>query len=427
MAPTVKLGQPSTEQIQQNPREAALYYQLLERDSVTPKDVEAYSKEFGSGKSFSGSEVSFKELVELLHKPGEKVEGSGNALSYAVKKAGAKLEPMRIPRRSLRDDDVHFAITHCGICHTDYHQVNDEWGGGIFPMVPGHEIVGIVTEVGPKVKSLKPGDRVGVGCFVESCMKCDRCKKQEENYCPKCVLTYNAKDYHGDVTYGGYSTHLVVPEHYALRVPKNLDLAGCAPLLCAGITTYSPLMYYGLNKPGMKLGVIGLGGLGHMAVKFGKALGLEVTVLSTSAHKKEEAIKTLKADHFIVSKDQEQMKAAANSLDGIIDTVAVKHPLADYLNLLKVDGTIVIVGAAAEPLDLPPFAIISKRLKIGGSMIGGIKETQEMLDFCGKHNITCEIEKIPMDYVNTALERLIKNDVHYRFVLDIQGSLINTK
>jgi cinnamyl-alcohol dehydrogenase len=276
------------------------------------------------------------------------------------------------------------------------------------------------------VKKFKLGDWAGVGCFVDGCRSCTQCKKDEGNYCNKSVPTYNGKNWrHNDeIMQGGYSTNFVIAEDYAIRMPKNLDMSAAAPLLCAGITTYSPLMFYGLNKPGMKLGVVGLGGLGHMAVRFGKALGLEVTVISTSENKRKTA-KTLGADHFVVSKDEKAMLEISESLDGILDTVSAQHSISNLLGLIKPDGKLVILGVPPEPLDLHVFSIVGKRRQVAGSMIGGIGETQEMIDFCSKHNILCDVEVISADYLNTAMERLVKNDVYYRFSIDVQGTLLD--
>ncbi|CAH9106186.1 unnamed protein product [Cuscuta europaea] len=278
-----------------------------------------------------------------------------------------------------------------------------------------HEIVGVVTEVGGKVQKFQVGDKVGVGCFVDSCRKCESCASHLENYCPDGVVTYNAA---GTTTHGGYSDIMVADEHFVLRWPENLPMEA-APLLCAGITTYSPLRYFGLDKPGMHIGVVGLGGLGHMAVKFAKAFGCKVTVISTSAGKKQEAIDRLRADSFLISRNPDEMQAAANTLDGIIDTVSAVHPLVPLLSLLKGDGKLVLVGVPEKPLELPALPLIARRKLIAGSAVGGIKETQEMLDFSAENNITPDVEVVPMDYVNTAMERLSNAQVKYRFVLDI--------
>uniref|UniRef100_A0A5B6Z5T1 Putative 10-hydroxygeraniol oxidoreductase n=1 Tax=Davidia involucrata TaxID=16924 RepID=A0A5B6Z5T1_DAVIN len=312
---------------------------------------------------------------------------------------------------------------YCGICHSDLHGIKNEWGFSIYPILPGHEIVGIVTEVGSKVQKFKVGDKVGVGCMVGSCNSCNDCANNLENYCPKVLLTYNTIYYDGTVTYGGYSNIMVANEHFVVRWPDNLPLDSGAPLLCAGITTYSPLRYYGLDKPGMHVGVVGLGGLGHVGVKFAKAFGVKVTVISTSPNKKKEAIEHLGADSFLVSRDPDQMQAAAGTLDGIIDTVSAAHPLLPLLGLIKAHGKLVLVGAPEKPLELPVMPLLMGRKIVGGSGIGGMKETQEMLDFAAKHNITADVEVIPVDYMNTAMERLAKADVRYRFVLDIANTL----
>jgi len=311
---------------------------------------------------------------------------------------------------------------YCGICHSDLHMVKNEWGMTQYPVVPGHEIVGIVTEVGSKVEKFKVGDKVGVGCIVGSCRSCDNCNNDLENYCPGNILTYAGKYIDGTVTYGGYSDIMVADEHFVLRWPENLPLDSGAPLLCAGITTYSPLKYYGLDKPGMSIGVVGLGGLGHVAVKMAKAFGAKVTVISTSLKKKQEAIEQLGVDSFLVSTDQEQMQAAMNTLDGIIDTVSAVHPILPLLLLLKAHGKLVMVGAT-KALELPVFPLLMGRKLVGGSAIGGLKETQEMLDFAAEKGITADVEVIPFDYVNTAVDRLLKSDVKYRFVIDVANTL----
>nr|GMC56833.1 8-hydroxygeraniol dehydrogenase-like [Ipomoea batatas] len=337
------------------------------------------------------------------------------ACGWAARDTSGVLSPFKFSRRETGENDVQFKVLYCGVCHSDLHQLKNEWGNTTYPIVPGHEIVGVVTEVGTKVEKFKVGDKVGVGCLVGSCGKCENCASDLENYCHGCVTTYNA---YGTVTYGGYSDIMVADEHFVVRWPENLPMEA-APLLCAGITTYSPLRYFGLDKPGMHIGVVGLGGLGHMAVKFAKAFGTKVTVISTSASKKEEAIQRLGADSFLISRDPEQMQAAMNTLDGIIDTVSANHAVVPLLGLLKTNGKLVMVGIPEKPLDLPVFPLIMGRKLVAGSGIGGLKETQEMLDFSSKHNITPDVEIIPMDYVNTALERLAKADVKYRFVIDV--------
>ncbi|CAN4114805.1 unnamed protein product [Withania somnifera] len=346
------------------------------------------------------------------------------ASGWAARDTSGVLSPFNFSRRATGEKDVQFKILYCGICHTDLHFLKNEWGVTRYPVVPGHEIVGLVTEVGNKVEKFKIGDKVGVGCLVGSCQKCDNCSNNLENYCPAQIMTYGYPYYDGTMTYGGYSDLMVVDEHFAVRWPENLPMEA-APLLCAGITTYSPLKYFGLDKPGMNIGVVGLGGLGHMAVKFAKAFGANVTVISTSPGKKEEALQQLGADKFLLSNHPEQIQGAINTLDGIIDTVSAVHPLLPLLGMLKSHGKLVMVGAIAQPLEMPVFPLIMGRKSIAGSCIGGMKETQEMLDFAAKHNITPDVEVVAMDYVNTALERLMKSDVKYRFVLDI-GKKMNS-
>jgi cinnamyl-alcohol dehydrogenase len=346
------------------------------------------------------------------------------AYGYAARDTSGTFSPLTFSRRATGDKDVRFKVLYCAICHSDLHFAKDDWGLTTYPVVPGHEIVGVVTEVGSKVEKFKVGDKVGVGCLVASCGSCQSCADDLENYCPKRILTYGFIPYYdGTRTYGGYSDHMVAEEHFVLRWPENLPLDSGAPLLCAGITAYSSLRYFGLDKPGVKVGVVGLGGIGHVAVKLAKAFGAEVTVFSTTAAKKQEAIEGLKADHFIVSKDAEQMQSAASSLDGIIDTVSATHPIAPLLSVLKPHGKLVLVGAPEKPLEIAAFSLIMGRKIVAGSAIGGLKETQEMLDFAAKHGITADIELIPIDYVNTAMERILKTDVRYRFVIDVANSL----
>ncbi|KAF5769301.1 putative oxidoreductase [Helianthus annuus] len=345
------------------------------------------------------------------------------AYGYAARDTSGLLSPLTFSRRATGEKDVRFKVLYCGICHSDLHVVKNEWGFTKYPITPGHEIVGVVTEVGSKVEKFKIGDKVGVGCLVGSCRSCQGCVTDYEQYCPKNVATYGTPSYDGTQTYGGYSDHMVADEHFVLRWPENLPLDAGAPLLCAGITTYSPLRYFGLDKPGTKVGVVGLGGLGHVAVKMAKAFGAEVTVFSTTPAKEKEAIEGLKADHFINSKDEHQMQAARGTLDGIIDTVSGNHPIAPLLNALTPHGKLVLVGLPEKPLDVSAFSLIMGRKTLAGSSIGGLKETQEMLDFAAKHGITADIEIIPIDYVNTAMERLVKSDVRYRFVIDVANSI----
>lgn len=349
-----------------------------------------------------------------------------NAFGWAARDTSGVLSPFHFSRRATGEKDVTFKVTHCGICHSDLHMIKNEWGNTIYPIVPGHEIVGVVTEVGSKVSKFKVGDKVGVGCMVGSCHSCDSCAIDLENYCPKVIMTYASKYHDGTITYGGYSDTMVADEHFVVRIPEGTPLDATAPLLCAGITVYSPLRFYGLDKPGMHVGVVGLGGLGHVAVKFAKAMGVKVTVISTSPSKKSEAIERLGADSFLVSRDQDEMQAAMGTLDGIIDTVSAVHPLMPLIGLLKSQGKLVLVGAPEKPLELPAFPLLNGRKIIGGSMIGGMKETQEMIDFAAKHNIRADIEVISADYVNTAMERLAKADVRYRFVIDVANTMKST-
>ncbi|KAI4334709.1 hypothetical protein L6164_013423 [Bauhinia variegata] len=345
------------------------------------------------------------------------------AFGWAARDNSGILSPFDFSRRENGNDDVTLKILYCGVCHSDLHIVKNDWGVTTYPVVPGHEMVGLVTKIGSNVKKFKVGDKVGVGVIVDSCKNCENCQQDLQNYCPKAVFTYNSPNFDGTKTYGGYSDFMVVHQQFVLQIPENLPLDASAPLLCAGITVYSPMMYYGMTQPGKHLGVAGLGGLGHMAVKFGKALGLKVTVISSSTRKQAEAINKLGADFFLVSSDPEKMKAAIGTMDYIIDTVSAVHPLVPLLGLLKLNGKLVTVGLPEKPLELPIFSIVKGRKLVGGSDFGGIKETQEMLDFCGKHNITAEIELIKMDQINTAMARLANSDVRYRFVIDVANSL----
>nr|DAD43337.1 TPA_asm: hypothetical protein HUJ06_001567 [Nelumbo nucifera] len=320
------------------------------------------------------------------------------------------------------DEDVTVKIIYCGICHSDLHSIKDELGFSIYPVVPGHEIAGVVTQIGCKVGKFKIGDRVGVGCLIGSCRRCSNCEQDLENYCPKRINTYTIFN-DGTRNYGGYSDIIVVNEHFVVHFPDNLPLDRGAPLLCAGITVYSPMKYYGLNESGQHLGVVGLGGLGHVAVKFAKAFGMKVTVISRSESKKKEAIERLGADLFLVSSDPEQMQAAMGTMDGIISTFVTPDLITSLIHLLKPHGKLIFLSATDKPVQLPLFPLLTERKLVAGSIIGGLKETQEMLDFAGEHNITSDIEVISMDYVNTAMERLARGDVRYRFVIDIANTL----
>lgn len=345
------------------------------------------------------------------------------AFGWAARDPSGILSPFHFSRRENGDDDVTVKIHYCGVCHSDLHSLKNEWGFTKYPILPGHEIVGFVTAVGSSVHKFKVGDRVGVGVIVGSCQTCDICEQSLENYCPNVIFTYNSTDHDGTNTYGGYSDMIVVHQRFVLQFPENLPSDAGAPLLCAGITVYSPMKYYGMTEPGKHLGVAGLGGLGHIAVKIGKAFGLKVTVISTSPKKEDEAINKLGADAFVLSSDPAKLKAAVNTMDYIIDTIAAVHPLAPLLSLLKMDGKLITVGLPEKPLELPIFPLVLGRKLVGGSDIGGMKETQEMLDFCAKHNITADIELISVDNINMAMERLAESDVKYRFVIDIANSL----
>lgn len=339
--------------------------------------------------------------------------------AFGTEAADASLNKLNISRRSATAHDVEIKILFCGVCHSDLHTARNEWHNTTYPVVPGHEIVGRVTAVGDHVTKFKLGDLAAVGCMVDSCRVCEQCQQGNEQYCePGNTLTYNSPDKHlGGQTYGGYSESIVVDENFVLRVPENLDLAATAPLLCAGITVYSPLRHWKIG-PGQKVGVVGIGGLGHMAVKLAKAMGAYVVVFTTSPSKVEDA-KRLGADEVVLSKDDAQMKAKTRSLHFIVDAVSAEHDINAYINCLKIDGTIALVGAPEHPLPVAAFSLIPARRSLAGSTIGSIAETQEMLDFCGKHNITSDIELINIDYINEAYERLLKGDVHYRFVIDM--------
>jgi uncharacterized zinc-type alcohol dehydrogenase-like protein len=344
-----------------------------------------------------------------------------NSKAYAAANANAPLAGTTIARRDPTEHDVQIDILFCGICHSDLHSVRNEWSEfmpTVYPIVPGHEIVGRVTKKGAAVTRYKTGDLVAVGCLVDSDRTCPQCQAGLENFCPNQKLTFNSPDkYLGGVTYGGYSDSIVVDEHFVLRVPSNLDPAGAAPLLCAGITTYSPMRHWGVTK-GKKVGVVGLGGLGHMAVKIAHALGAHVVAFTTSPNKKEDALR-LGADEAVVSRNADEMKKHAGSFDFILDTVSAEHDINAYIHLLGIDGNLTLVGVPPKPLSVVAFGLIAGRHSLSGSNIGGLPETQEMLDFCGAHNITADVEVIPIQKVNEAYERLVKSDVKYRFVIDM--------
>lgn len=344
-----------------------------------------------------------------------------SAKAYSALGPTSPLAAATISRRDATEHDVQIEILFCGVCHSDLHMVRNEWSSMMqtpYPIVPGHEIVGRVTKVGSAVTKFQPGDRVGVGCMVDSDGTCAKCHEGLEQFCPNQVLTYASPDKHlGGFTHGGYSESIVVDEHFVLRIPSGLDLAGAAPLLCAGITTWSPLRHWGVTQ-GRKVGVVGLGGLGHMGVKFAHAFGAHVVVFTTSPGKKDDALR-LGADEVVISRNADEMQKHAGTFDFILDTVAADHDINAYLNLLGVDGNITLVGAPPNPLALSAFGLILGRRSVSGSPIGGIAETQEMLDFCGEHDITADVEVIPMQKVNEAYERLLRSDVKYRFSIDM--------
>jgi uncharacterized zinc-type alcohol dehydrogenase-like protein len=344
-----------------------------------------------------------------------------NAKAYSAASATSPLASTKIPRREPTEHDVQIEILFCGICHSDVHSVRNEWSEFMptaYPIVPGHEIVGRVTKVGAGVSKFKAGDIAAVGCMVDSDGTCPECRDGSENFCPNVVLTFNSPDKHlGGVTYGGYSEAIVVDQRFVLRVPSNLNLAAAAPLLCAGITTYSPMRRWKVGKD-KKVGVVGLGGLGHMAVKFARALGSHVVVFTTSPHKKEDALR-LGAHEVVISRNADEMQKHAGSIDFILDAVSADHDINAYLNLLSREGNLTLVGAPPKPLGVISFSLIMRNRNLSGSNIGGIRETQEMLDFCGQHNITSDVEVIPIQKVNEAYERLLKSDVKYRFSIDM--------
>ncbi|MBF0160129.1 MAG: NAD(P)-dependent alcohol dehydrogenase [Magnetococcales bacterium] len=344
-----------------------------------------------------------------------------NVKAYSAASATAPLVPSTIPRRDPTEYDVQIKILFCGICHSDLHYARDEWHSvmpTVYPCVPGHEIVGRVTRIGSAVTTFKEGDRVGVGCLVDSDRSCPHCQSGLEQFCPNPIFTYGSPDQHlGGVTYGGYSDSIVVDQRFVLRIPTNLDLAGVAPLLCAGITTYSPLRHWGITK-GKKVGVVGLGGLGHMGVKFAHALGAHVVVFTTSPNKKQDALR-LGADEVVLSHHADEMSRHAGSFDFVLDTVSSDHDINAYINLLGLDGNITLVGAPEKPLAVSAFSLLFGRRSLSGSLIGGIAETQQMLDFCAAHDITSDIELIRIQDINQAYQRLLKSDVKYRFVIDM--------
>eukprot|EP01055_Gregarina_sp_Pseudo9_P001434 Gregarina_sp_Pseudo_9__1433@NODE_1960_length_1232_cov_1332_317687_g1711_i1_p1_GENE_NODE_1960_length_1232_cov_1332_317687_g1711_i1NODE_1960_length_1232_cov_1332_317687_g1711_i1_p1_ORF_typecomplete_len382_score77_93ADH_N/PF08240_12/3e30ADH_zinc_N/PF00107_26/4_4e17Glu_dehyd_C/PF16912_5/3_2e08AlaDh_PNT_C/PF01262_21/3_8e062Hacid_dh_C/PF02826_19/8_6e05ADH_zinc_N_2/PF13602_6/0_00031Shikimate_DH/PF01488_20/0_00068NAD_binding_2/PF03446_15/0_0027AdoHcyase_NAD/PF00670_21/0_071NAD_binding_10/PF13460_6/0_32P len=345
-------------------------------------------------------------------------------IGIAAPAVNAPLAPWKYEVRDLREDDVKIEVHYCGMCHSDLHSVRDDWFPGMYPMVPGHEVVGVVSEVGSKVSKWKAGDRVGVGCLVGSCRDCKECKANLENYCNKRIGTYTDKMPDGEITYGGYGKWLVCQQDFLLRVPDSIPLEAAAPLLCAGITTYSPLMLNNAKRGGLKIGVVGFGGLGHMAVQWAHAMGNEVTVFTRTLSKRDAAMK-LGASEMVSTLDQEAMAKYACTQDYILDTISAKKPIMDFVNLLTVDGVLITLGGTPtnEHMDLVTFPLILKRRSIQGSCIGGIKETQEMLNYAAEKGIKPWVEVIKGDYVNQAFERMHKSDVQFRFVIDIKGSL----
>ena len=338
--------------------------------------------------------------------------------AYAAMAANTPLAPFSIERREPGPQDVLIDILYCGVCHTDIHQVRDEWGGALFPMVPGHEIIGTVQKVGTEVQKWRTGDVVGVGCFVDSCRRCEACQSGEEQYCHEgATFTYNAVERDGvSRTYGGYSTRITVNQDYVLRIPRDIPAERAAPLLCAGITTYSPLRQFGVQR-GDNVAIVGLGGLGHMGVKFARAIGAQVSVLSHSPSKRDDALR-LGAHDFIATKESDAFEKHGGRFDFILDTVSAQHDYNSYLNLLRRDGTMVLVGLP-DPTPLSAAPLIMGRRRLAGSLIGGIRETQEMLDFCGDHSVAADVEVIPVQKINEAYERMLKGDVRYRFVIDV--------
>nr|QED20594.1 dihydroprecondylocarpine acetate synthase 1 [Tabernanthe iboga] len=360
--------------------------------------------------------------VKAVKSPEE--EHPVKAYGWAIKdRTSGILSPFKFSRRATGDEDVRIKILCCGVCHTDLTSTKNEYEFLSYPLVPGLETVGIATEVGSKVTKVKVGEKVAVAAYLGTCGKCHNCLNDQENYCPEVIISYGTPYHDGTINYGGFSNETVVNERFVLHFPEKLSLSGGAPLLSAGSTAYSAIRNQGLDKPGIHLGVVGLGGLGHLAVKFAKAFGVKVTVISSTPSKKDEAIKSLGADAFLFSRDDEQMKAAIGTFDAIIDTIAVAHPLAPLLDLLRSHGKIILVGAPTTPLEVPVIPLVAGGKSITGCVVGNLKQTQEMLEFAAEHNITANVEVISMDYINTAMERLEKGDVRYRFVIDIGNTL----
>ncbi|KIY99517.1 alcohol dehydrogenase, putative [Monoraphidium neglectum] len=406
-----------------HPREFSILVNLA-KDGEAPREVLLKaSQSYGDETLVAalGDEVEFADFAKAFNKASQLADTAGeegaNCLGWAARDTSAQLSPYKFKRRELGPKDLFLKITHAGMCHSDLHTINGDWGPAL------HEIVGIVAAVGSEVTKFKVGDRAGVGTYVDSCRNCRECQAGDDQFCTECVFTYNAKHKDGLQSQGGYSSHIISGEHYTFKVPDNLDLAGVAPLLCAGITVYSPYKLYGLDKPGLKIGVVGLGGLGHMAVKFGVAFGCEVYVISRSLAKEAEAL-AMGAKAVIPTNDEEAIKANANQLDGIIDTVAAKHDFLPLFNMLKPKGKMCVVGAPPGDASFPWFPVLFKSLTLCSSLVGTPDDTQEMLDFCGEKNIVSDVEVIDISYANEAYTRMEKGDVKFRFVIDINKSLV---
>nr|ABK27071.1 unknown [Picea sitchensis] len=350
------------------------------------------------------------------------LESERTVTGYAARDTSGHLSPYTYKLRNKGPEDVILRVIYCGICSADLVQMYNELGMSVYPMVPGHEVAGVVTEIGSEVKKFKVGDHVGVGRIVGSCRSCRHCNESMEQYCSKRIWTFSDVNHDGTPTQGGFASSMVVDQMFVVRIPASLPLEQAAPLLCAGVTVYSPMKHFGMTEPGKKCGILGLGGVGHMGVKIAKAFGLHVTVISSSDKKKEEALEVLGADDYIVSKDAEKMQEAAESLDYIMDTIPVAHPLEPYLALLKTNGKLVMLGVVTEPLHFVSPLLILGRRSIVGSFIGSMEETQETLDFCAEKKVSSMVEVVSLDYINTAIERLVNNDVRYRFVVDVAGS-----
>ncbi|KAI8464340.1 MAG: chaperonin 10-like protein [Monoraphidium minutum] len=423
-----RVKKPSAAEALAHPREFSLLVNIA-KDGEAPREVLLKaSQEYGDEALAAalGDEVEFADFAKAFNKASQLDAAAGedgaNCLGWAARDSGAVLAPYKFKRRELGPKDVFVKITHAGMCHSDLHTINGDWQA-TFPVVPGHEIVGIVAAVGSEVTKFKVGDRAGVGTYVDSCRKCRECSMGDDQFCAECVFTYNAKHKDGLTSQGGYSSHIITGEHYTFTVPDNLDMAGVAPLLCAGITTFSPYKLYGLDKPGLKIGVVGLGGLGHMAVKFGVAFGCEVYVISRSRAKEPEAL-AMGAKAVIPTNDEAAIKAMAGQLDGVIDTVAAQHDFMPMFTMLRPKGKMCVVGAPPGDAKFPWFPVLFKSLTLCSSLVGTPGLTQEMLDFCGAKNIVSDVEVITMDYANEAYKRMEKGDVKFRFVIDINKSLV---